>query len=323
MSFEEIEMKQLARLLVSLAITLALPGTSVMAEIGFMRDVNTACNTGLLPIDDVLLDNDAQITLECSTCHYLNDFDEETYEQELYESHGACILCPENPECAPVRLTRDELLADAKAVTKQYFEELFKQFMTKMMETGMMDPDGTITNPMIFAEVFPDCSQIAPVIGGDFSRKTGYLVRRVTDRTRNSRNTPDGWEAKQLEEFKKMAEQGKPRTEMIIKKPDGSELKTMEFEAYGFVNEEDVEYFRYMRSITMPGPPNEPPHLPCLKCHGTFDQLGDGLVEVGGDYAAQGILEAEYPYDLALGYKKGDIRGAWTIKIPIVEGEDD
>jgi hypothetical protein len=317
MSFEEIEMKKLARLLFSLAITVALPGTSVMAEPEFMRDVNTACNTGL-DIDET------QITVECSVCHDLNDFDQETYEQELYESYGACIFCTENTSCAPVRPTKDELLADAKAVTKQYFQELFKEFMIHMMKTGMMDPDdGTITDPMIFAEVFPDCSQIAPVIGGDFSRETGYQVRRVTNRTRNARNTPDGWEAKQLEEFEKMAKQGKQRTEMIIKKPDGSKLTTMEFEAYGFVNEEDVEYFRYMRSITMPGPPNEPPHLPCLKCHGTFDQLGPGLVDVDGDIGGQGVLEAEYPYDMALGYKKGDIRGAWTIKIPIVEGEDD
>jgi hypothetical protein len=320
-------MKQIAQLLVSLAITLALPGTSVMAEIGFMRDVNTACNTGLLPIDDVLspLPNDAQITVECSVCHDINDFDQETRAQELYESHGACLVfCPEASLCAPVRPTGSELLADAQGVTNQYFEKLFKEFMKHMKDTGMMDPDGTINNPMIFAEVFPDCSQIAPVIGGDFSRKTGYLMRRVTNRTRNARNTPDTWEASQLKRFEKMAEEGKPRTQFDITKPDGTILPTKEFETWAITDgPDDTKYFRYMRSITMPGPPNEPPHLPCLKCHGTFEQLGPGLVEVDGDYAAQGILEAEYPYDLALGYKKGDIRGAWTIKIPIVEGGED
>jgi hypothetical protein len=317
-------MKKLVLLLFSLVITVALPGTSVMAEPGFMRDVNTACNTGLLPIDDVLLDNDAQITVECSSCHDLNDFDEETYEQEMYEQHGACFFCPENPDCAPVRPTRDELLADAQDVTNQYFEELFRQFMSHMMETGMMDPDGTITDPMIFAEVFPDCSQIAPVIGGDFSRKTGYLMRRVTNRTRNARNTPDTWEASQLKRFEKWAEEGKPRTQFDITKPDSNILPTKEFETYAITDgPDDTKYFRYMRSITMPGPPNEPPFLPCLKCHGTFDQLGPGLVDVDGDLAGQGILESEYPYDMGLGYKKGDIRGAWTIKIPIIEGEGD
>jgi hypothetical protein len=284
-------MKKLTLLLFSLAITLALPGTSVMAEPMFMRDVNTACNTGL-PVGET------KITVECSVCHDLNDFDQYNPNQDLYESHGACEFCPGNADCAPVRPTNEELLADARDTTNQYFETLFAKFMEHMNLAG-----GD------FAAVFPDCSEIAPLIAGDFSRETGYLVRRVTNRTRNARNTPDGWEAKQLEEFEKMAEQGRLRTQFDIEKPDGSTLPTTEFEATAFVNEEDVEYFRYMRSITLPGLDK----LPCLKCHGTFDELADGVREAIG---------VEYPYDLALGYKAGDIRGAWTIKIPIVEGED-
>ena len=63
-----------------------------------------------------------------------------------------------------------------------------------------------------------------------------------------------------------------------------------------------------MRSITMPGMPDEPPFLPCLKCHGAPDQLGPGVEEA---------VMAEYPYDQAMGYAKGDIRGAWTVKIPL------
>ncbi len=307
-------------LLFSLAITLALPGTSVMAEIGFMRDVNTACNTGLLPVDVLEEPHAGQITVECSTCHDLNDFDEETPNQELYESHGACVFCPENPDCDPVRPTRDELLAEAQDVTNQYFEELFKQFMSHMQAVG-----GD------FEAVFPQCSEIAPVIGGDFSRKTGYHMRRVTHRTRNARNTPDKWEASQLEKFEKWAEQGKSRETFKIAKPCPPEtctvqqyLTTKEFEAHAITDgPDDTKYYRYMRSITMPPMPDPTdennPQLPCLKCHGTFEDLADGLVDEFG----QGVLEAEYPYDLALGYKKGDIRGAWTIKIPIVEGEDD
>jgi hypothetical protein len=71
-----------------------------------------------------------------------------------------------------------------------------------------------------------------------------------------------------------------------------------------------------MRSITMPPHPAAPvpnnPKLPCLLCHGTLDQLPTGLKEAIYD---------EFPYDMALGFKAGDIRGAWTIKIPIVEGK--
>lgn len=293
-------MKKFAVLLFSLAVTLVLPGTSLMAEPGFMLDVNSACG---------------EIAVECSSCHNINDFDEETAAQEDYEHYGACHFCSADATCDPVRLGNGELLADARDVTNQYFEKLFAEFMSHMKAAG-----GD------FEAVFPDCSQIAPVIGGDFSRKTGYLVRRVTNRTRNARNTPDTWEAAQLKKFEKMAKEGMPRKEFIINKPDGSTLKTREFEAHAIVDgSDDMKYYRYMRSITMPPMPNpdEPnnPQLPCLKCHGTFDQLAPGLVEEG--FSNEGVLEAEYPYDMALGYKKGDIRGAWTIKIPMIEGEDD
>lgn len=89
-------------------------------------------------------------------------------------------------------------------------------------------------------------------------------------------------------------------------------MPTKEFESYTMVTEgkgkDTMEYFRYMRSITMPGMPNEAPYLPCLKCHGTMDQIGPGVADA---------VQAEYPHDLSMGYKKGDIRGAWSIKIPL------
>ena len=228
---------------------------SLMAESGFMRDVNTACG---------------EIAVECSSCHNINDFDEYRDAQGIYESSGACAFCSADAICSPVRLIKEELLADARDTTNQYFETLFKKFMQHLQAAG-----GD------FVEVFPDCPEIAPIKGSNISKDKGYLARRVTNRTRNARNTPDSWEAKQLEGFEKMAEKGKPRTQFDIIKPDGSILPTKGFEATSFVNEKDVEYFRYMRSITMPGPPNEAPFLPCLKCHGTFDQLADGLVEKG------------------------------------------
>ena len=275
-------------LLFILMLTVALPGTSVMAEIEFMRDVNTACNTDLDP---------TVITVECSSCHNLYDFDQESQGQDLYESVGACAFCPTNPSCAVIRPTTEELLADARNTTNDYFESLFKLFMKHLSEAG-----GD------FAAVFPDCPDIAPILASEFSRNTGSLVRRVSNRTRNHRNTPDTWEASQLKKFESMAKGGAPRTQFDIIKPDGSTLSTREFESYAIVD----GYFRYMRSITMPGPVEEPPHLPCLKCHGTFDDLAPGVREAIG---------VEYAYDVALGYKKGDIRAAWTIKIPMIESE--
>ena len=291
-------MKKLARLLFSLAITVALPGPSVMAEIGYMRDVNTGCG---------------EIAVDCSSCHILNDFNEYTDNQGLYKSNGGQPFCSDPGTWEPVRLTDEQLLANARSTTNLYFETLFSKFMEHMAAATAAvneDPDDDKDNP--FVEVFPDCPELAPEIASDFSREYGYLVRRVSNRTRNARNTPDDWQAKQLEDFEKMAEQGKPRTLFDITKPDGSIMPTMEYEATAFTNEEDIEYFNYMRSITLPGLDK----LPCLKCHGSIE---DGTVTSDVLEAIEGL----YPYDMALGYKAGDIRGAWTIKIPVVEGEDD
>ena len=127
--------------LLSLAITLALPATSVMAEPGFMLDVNSACG---------------EIAVECSSCHNINDFDEETATQEDYEHNGACHFCSADAICSPVRLSNEELLAEARGTTNQYIETLFADFMAHMNKVG-----GD------FAAVFPYCPEIAPVIASN------------------------------------------------------------------------------------------------------------------------------------------------------------
>lgn len=299
-------MRYISMVCVPLMALLMLASSGAMAQNKALIDVNSSCGT--------------EIITECAFCHY--DTGGITPEQEIYLTSGACGFCPEVAACSSAPPTVEQLLVDAQLTTNAYFETLFKEFMWHMMQTGMMDPDGTITNPAIFAEVFPKCPEIAPVIASNFSRLTGNLVRRVTNRTRNSRNNPDDWELEQLMLFEEKAANGEPRTQFNITKPDGSILPTKEFEAFAIVVEgtdKDKDkikahdtgarvYFRYMRSITMPGLPTEPPHLPCLKCHGTFDQLGPGV--------ADAVL-SEYPHDQAMGYKKGDIRGAWSVKIPL------
>ena len=295
-------MKKIALLLYTLALFVALPGTSALAEIGYMRDVNTGCG---------------EIAVDCSSCHDLDNFNKYTDNQGLYKSNGGEPFCSPYATWEPVRLTDEELLADAQLTTNLYFEKLFSEFMAHMAAATAAvnaDPDDDKVNP--FVEVFPMCPDLAPTIAANFSKDTGYLVRRVSNRTRNARNIPDDWQAKQLEDFEKMAKQGKDRTTFLINKPDHtdevpSQLTTMEFEATSFTNEEDIEYFNYMRSITMP----PLTMLPCLKCHGSIEEGGEVTADV------LEAIEGLYPYDMALGYKAGDIRGAWTIKIPVVEGK--
>lgn len=287
-------------------IMLASPG--VMARVNLMNDVVKSCGY------DVFSDT------ECLGCHVEGDDSAPTYEKDLYLTDGACAFCAEVTSCSSAPPTEAELYKSARDTTKDYFERLFSEFISAMQDTDMMNPDGSINDPNIFAEVFPECPKIAPLIGSEFSRETGYLVRRVTTRTRNSRNMPDDWELVQLKKFEKMAADDDPRSLLEITKPDGSSiLSTMEFEAFDVVKEgvgnDSKFYFRYMRSITMPPMPGDPevpadknPNLPCLKCHGTSTDLAPGVVAK---------VQEHYPHDMAMGYKKGDIRAAWTIKIPL------
>lgn len=310
-------MKRFSMILISM---LLLPSMNVMAEISYMRDVNTGCG---------------EIAVDCSTCHNVNDFKEYTDNQGLYRSDGGQSFCSDPGTWSPVRLSDDELLQQAQAITNQYFEELFGQFMSHMAAATaevQADPNDDKTNP--FVEVFPHCPELAAEIASDFSRASGSLVRRVTNRTHNSRNTPDDWQAKQLEQFEIMAAQGKPRTMFTINRPNNSGvLTTMEYEATAFTQEEGIEYFNYMRSITVPpmpeafgGPATLPngapnPNLPCLKCHGSTvnSSVNAPMPDVTPDLLD--AIESLYPYDMALGYKGGNIRGAWTVKIPVVTGK--
>ena len=72
--------------------------------------------------------------------------------------------------------------------------------------------------------LFRSCPELGASIASDASRDSGYLVRRVTKQTRNSRNIPDDWELKQLNKFEDMAADGDARTLFNITKPDGTTL---------------------------------------------------------------------------------------------------
>ena len=295
-------MKKSVLLLLSLVLTMVLP-TSTLAFNDIMQAVNNSCGY--------------TVATDCAYCHTSN-YADPTDLKDLYLAEGACGFCPGSTSCTSVPPTVDQLLVDAQGTTKAYFERLFREFMSYL--TAVQDPNHPSNTGKPFADVFEFCPKIAPEIASDFSRDTGYLVRRVTELTRNSRNTPDDWELLQLRKFAQMAANGEPRTQFDITKPDGSILPTKEYEIYEVVEEPDVKgkdkklagepraYFRYMRSITMPGMPNEPPNLPCLLCHGAQDQIAPGVEARVAEF---------YPHDQAMGYAKGDMRGAWSIKIPL------
>lgn len=130
------------------------------------------------------------------------------------------------------------------------------------------------------------CSDVAPQLTGEMSRKTGWKVTRVGTRVRNTMlGSPDVWEQKILAQFEQRKAKGESFEKMahseVVEEPNG-------------------KYFRFMKAIGV--------QSGCLQCHGSKDEV---LPEV------EMILEERYPYDMARNYKAGDLRGAISIKQPM------
>lgn len=126
------------------------------------------------------------------------------------------------------------------------------------------------------------CNKRAPEIAQDLSAKYGWKIARTSLKTRNSSNLPDAWEAKVLQSFEQ-------------RKKNGEAVKPM---AYSEVIESQGEKsFRFMKAI--------PAGKVCLNCHGS---------EISSEVKAK--IQSLYPEDRAVGYKLGDIRGAFTITQP-------
>jgi len=127
------------------------------------------------------------------------------------------------------------------------------------------------------------CSEKAPSIAADLSRKSGGLVRRVSLKVRNPSDIPDAWEREVLEEFDRQAKAGADLTKLAKGE---------------MVTEGGQKYFRLMKAI--------PTAKLCLTCHGT---------EINA--AVKKELDDKYPHDVARGYTEGMVRGAFTVKLPV------
>ena len=127
------------------------------------------------------------------------------------------------------------------------------------------------------------CNLSAPAIANTYSVRNGWDVGRTSLKLRNPDNAPDVWERKVLVSFDERKRAGED---------------PMKMEHYEVVRKDGSREFRYMKAI---------PTAPlCLACHG--EQL---------DSITRTRIEKLYPRDQALGYKQGDIRGAFTITQPL------
>lgn len=138
------------------------------------------------------------------------------------------------------------------------------------------------------------CRDLAPQIAGELSRANGWKVTRVGTRVRNPMlGLPDDWERKVLADFAARAAKGE-------KYPDMAHGEVVDIGG--------ARYYRFMKAI--------PVQEACLKCHGSAEQIPDGV---------KAKLAATYPHDRATGYRVGDLRGAVSIiqplDIPLVAAE--
>lgn len=127
------------------------------------------------------------------------------------------------------------------------------------------------------SEAIAVCSERAPQIAADLSTESGWSVRRVSLKPRNTGiATPDDWERAMLEDFDRRQQAGEA----------GASIR-----AAGVV---DGEYRFLQAQPTMPL---------CLTCH------GDNLAA-----EVQSALAEHYPDDMATGYSAGQIRGAISLR---------
>ena len=134
------------------------------------------------------------------------------------------------------------------------------------------------------------CTKLAPDIAGRLSRERGWRVTRVGTRVRNPLlGMPDAWEQRVLAEF----------AERAAKKESFASMTHHEV-----VTEPAGQYFRFMKPILV--------QQKCLFCHGSRDQIPEPI---------RMLLKKHYPFDVATGYKAGELRGAVSIKQPF--GEQD
>lgn len=123
------------------------------------------------------------------------------------------------------------------------------------------------------------CHLKAPDITKDEGDRSGWTVRRTSLKVRNLEDAPDKWELKILEMFESRKAAGEP-------------VASMEYS--DVVMKGDKRLFRYMKAI--------PTKKVCLKCHGS---------DLKTRVAVQ--LDSLYPFDQAVGFKAGDIRGAFSL----------
>ena len=167
----------------------------------------------------------------------------------------------------------EKALVDARQVSNRLAEKVRGLLLQEIEKGG-------------FSSAVRVCSETAQEISKKFATQTGYYIRRVSLKYRNPRNAPDDYERRKLEEFDRLNREKKLSNEYVE-----------------VVNEQGVEYLRYMRPLVA---------APlCMNCHGPKENIPPEV---------KVIVAEKYPEDRATGFLVGDLRGAISVKITLEGG---
>jgi hypothetical protein len=128
------------------------------------------------------------------------------------------------------------------------------------------------------------CAKKAQARTADYRRTSGNDIRRVSRRRRNPANEPDEYERRVLESFDRLSAEARP-----------------EAEHWELVRENGRDALRYLKPVVA--------NAMCLTCHGA---------KSGIPPAVQAVIAKEYPDDRATGFSTSDVRGAVSVRIPLV-----
>jgi hypothetical protein len=128
------------------------------------------------------------------------------------------------------------------------------------------------------------CATVAQERTAEYRATFKNDIRRVSLRRRNPANEPDDYERGVLESFDRLPVDARPGAEH-----------------WEVVTENGAESLRYMKPLVA--------GALCLTCHGTAETMPEEV--------AQAVAE-NYPDDQGTGYNLGDVRGAITIRIPLI-----
>lgn len=148
------------------------------------------------------------------------------------------------------------------------------------------------------------CSTSAQKVTSEFAAQSGVDIRRVTLKYRNPANAPDAWERTQLEQWEASFKSGKPMPEevwtIVEQPPTPSNRERREPGSAARAAQPVTRYHRLLKPIVIQGM--------CLSCHGSAAQIPEPVKKQ---------IAKSYSKDLATGYKAGELRGAFSVKIPV------